>query len=247
MINAQDENNEKQQNNLVNAFNRNTASTHNTYKKRLQQHKQLSAFNVERPYTTNMNKQSFDRGFIKAAADSGINPIIAVGILKKYSEDKSSWLGRYMAAGKIPETVHANKRQILDELDPTGKLQDERLILSMKEYKKQRQLGYDMMPKTIKRESAGSVLKNLALGGVIGGGVGAAYGGMYGGLGGAGIGAGIGAAGLGGLMAGHRLYNKWEQKKINADDIKRMKKQQHERGFAWDLMPFSNMIDATKA
>jgi hypothetical protein len=134
----------------------------------------------------------------------------------------------------------------MKELDPTGKYQDENLILGADEFKKQRELAYKHMRNTMKRESAGPYWSNALLGGLAGGVGGAFAGGARtdGDPLGVAIGSGIGA--LGGATAGTlaRLASKIKQDVVTDDDIAEMKKRQKDRGRLSELMPFRDVYDA---
>ena len=188
--------------------------------------------------------EHFYNGFIKRAQDYGLSAVEADRLVKQAD---TSWLGRYLASGQVYPSVMANKLKILNELDPTGKLQTERVLLSSDELKKQRELAYDHMRNTLDRSYAGSASTNALLGAALLGTVGAVEGGMMGG--GTGALAGLGIGGLGGaaLGAGSHLYGRWRANKITDEDIARMKSEQKDRSFISDLVPFRNVLDATRA
>jgi hypothetical protein len=209
-----------------------------------------------------MNKQAqaYYEGFFEAALDSGMSPSEATELTKQ-AADNSSFLGRYMASGLVSPSLRADSPyvplEIKRKLDPSGKLQDERLFYTPDEIKKQRQLNYDMIPEQLKRRTAGGLLPNMLIG--------AGAGGLYAALrhslvrsalgaqapsdpapgyaAAAGIGAGVGAL----STALYKLITKHKQNNITPEDIKRMKIQQKDRGYASEFVPFRNVYDAINA
>lgn len=162
----------------------------------------------------------------------------------KLSSDDTSFLGRYLAAKNVPNSIMVNKRQILDDIDPYGKMQESQVFMDEKSYKDQRAKAYDYMPQTLKRQSSGPVWGNALFGGLAGGVIGGVRGGIEGEpLLGAGIGAGAGAL-VGGLG---RLFNKYEANKISPQDIALMKNQQKDRSFLGEFLPFHDIYDAYNA
>lgn len=189
--------------------------------------------------------EHFYNGFIKRAQEHGLSAVEATNLAKTA---ESSWLGRYLAAGQVTPSIMNNKMRILEDLDPTGELQNERMILTSDELKKQRELAYDYMRKHLDRSTAGGYGANMALGALLGGGIGGGIG-----LGMRAVGenpvqvAGLGALLGGGLGALGHAINKYTKNKITDEDIARMKAQQKDRSFVSDLMPFRDVIDATRA
>jgi hypothetical protein len=189
--------------------------------------------------------EHFYNGFIKRAQQYGLTAIEATNLAKTAD---TSWLGRYLAAGQVPRSTMNNKVKILEDLDPTGELQNQRLILSSDELKKQRELAYDYMRKHLDRSTAGGYGANIALGALLG-----AFGGGIGGLQAAGPNpvalAGVGAGALlgGGLGALGHAMGKYTKNKITDEDIARMKAEQKDRSFVSDFMPFRDVLDATRA
>ena len=187
-----------------------------------------------------MNKQAFFRGFLKAAAEAN---------------QDSSFIGRYLAAKNIPGSIMANKRQIMDDIDPTGEQQEKDFFHSGQSFRKQREKAYDYLRPTLKRESAGTYGKNALIYGLLGSLVGAASGANASistqgriGLGeGAGLGAGAGALAGAGLGVAGRAFNKYEQRKVTPEDVSRMKTKQKDRGFLSEFMPGRDIWDAAKA
>jgi hypothetical protein len=200
--------------------------------------------------TMNTQQQAYINGFVKRASEYGLNHNEAIELLK---EADSSWLGRYLAAGEVPNSILQNKAVILNQLDPEGKSQNENLFMSSDDYKKQRELAYGHLRNTLKRSTAAGPGKNFLLGGTIGGLLGAGEGALIGGsaydnpLGGAAVGGLAGGLTLGSLAALGNVIGKMKEKKITDEDIERMQTQQKDHSFSAELMPFRNMIDAYKA
>jgi hypothetical protein len=206
-----------------------------------------------------MNKQAqaYYEGFFEAALDSGMSPSEATELTKQ-AADNSSFLGRYLAA--VHAGVHRTANSpyvslgVKKKLDPSGKLQDERLFYTPDEIKKQRQLNYDEVPEKIHRSSAGGLLPNI----LTGAGVGALAGPYMADIQAQlnnyqlhapayAIAAGIGA-GVGGLAGGlGRGIGQYIQNKITPEDIKRMKIQQKDRSAFSEMVPFRNVYDAINA
>lgn len=162
----------------------------------------------------------------------------------------TSFIGRYLAAKNIDGSIAANKRQILDDIDPDGKMQEEQVLMDEKNYKLQRGKAYDYMPKTLKRQSSGPVWGNALVGGLLGAGIGAFRGAARmpdepgkGAL----IGTGIGGIAGGIAGAGSRLMHRYEANKITPEDIARMKEQQKDRSFLGEFIPGHDLYDAYKA
>lgn len=171
-------------------------------------------------------------------------------LLKMAADPSSSFIGRYLAARNVVPSIMANKRQIMDDIDPNQDIQNNQVMLSSDQYKQQREKAYEYMPQSLKRQSSGPMWKNLAAGGLLGGGLGAAYGGVLnendpglGALVGGGAGALLGASSMG---LG-RLWNKFEQDTIRPEDIAAMKARQKDRGMLSDLVPFRDVYDAATA
>lgn len=159
----------------------------------------------------------------------------------------TSFLGRYLAAGNVPVSIMANKRQILDDIDPDGKMQEGQVFMDERNYKAQRAKAYDYMPQTLRRQSSGPIWSNALLGAIPGALVGGVRGYKGDGEGFSWLGAGVGA-GVGGLLGGaSRAFNKYEAAKITPEDIALMKKQQKDRSFLGEFVPFHDMYDAYNA
>jgi hypothetical protein len=162
----------------------------------------------------------------------------------------TSTFGRYLASKNLDVSIAQNKRQIMDEIDPDGALQESQTLLDLGSYKKQRQMGYDLMKKTLRRQSSGPVLSNALFYGVLGGAAGAARGALSGYTTGEGLGPRVAIGGGVGLAAGAlfgslgRLWNKYEEGKITEEDIARMKEQQKDRSLISDLVPGLDIYDA---
>lgn len=182
---------------------------------------------------------AFTRGFIKAA--------------------ESSFLGRYIAATSVDDAIAANKVRILEQIDPAHKL-DTDLFLTSDMFKKQRQLGYDYVPETLRRRDQGTPLKNALLHGVLGAGVGGMASAVRGGISVANhpeykeyypwlVG---GGAALGGLVGGasgalSKLLDRYKHQKVTPEDLARMKEKQKDRSIKHEFMPFGKMWDAAHA
>lgn len=198
-----------------------------------------------------MSKKAYIEGFVKEAQANGLTEGEAIDLYIKQAEDPdSSFLGRYLASKEYTNSVMANKRQIMDDIDPTGEKQEKDMFMFGQPYKDQRQKAYDYLPQTLKRYGAGPIWKNLLLGGGLGGGFGALIGALNNHSDpaqGAGIGALIGAPAGAALQGLDRVINKYEQRKITPEDIKRIKQQQLNKGFLADLVPGRDIYDAAVA
>lgn len=173
-------------------------------------------------------------------------------LLVKAASD-SSFLGRYLAAANLDNTILANKQRIMEKLDPTGTFQDNNLMLTSDLYKKQRELGYNYLKPYLKRQSAGTPAKaailSALLGALIGSRValGAATGNKT--VDPANLAFGAGAGGLiGGLVGGgSRMFNRYESNKVTDEDVRRMQAKQKNHSFLGSLIPFRNTYDALTA
>jgi len=195
-------------------------------------------------------KKAFVEGFVKRANEYGFNPNEAIELLK---EAESSWLGRYMAAKTVPQSIAMNKAVIMNEIDPTGEFQEKNLFMTPETFKKQRELAYGHLRNTLKRSTAAGTGKNFLLGAGLGGLVGAVQGGVLGEelhhdpLTGAGIGGLAGGLTLGGIMALENLAGRLKNKVITDEDIAKMREQQKHNSITSEFMPFREMIDAHRA
>lgn len=200
-------------------------------------------------------KKAFQLGFIKAAEEVGATTGRAIDLLKLADEGKkqdSSFIGRYLAANNVMDSVLANRTQILEDIDPSGERQEKDIFVLGNQFKKQREKGYDYLPKTLRRHDRGSVLKNILLHGVLGAGTGAAVGylkapryvEMPSSIA---FGAGVGALAGGATGAIHKLFNNYKLNKITPQDIALMREKQKDRGFLSEFVPGRDVWDAATA
>ena len=173
--------------------------------------------------------------------------LIQASLIKSAAAEDSTFLGRYLASRVVPAAIMANKHKIMQELDPDGSYVRDHILLSSDMMNKQRAMAYDSVPDIKGRMTGGSYGKNALLGSILGGllgtAIGAARGADAGGIGVAGLG-GAAAGGLA-LTANHALSN-YTARKVNEQDIARMKAKQRDIGYA-DLIPGRDLFDAATA